>query len=414
VNAFELFIGLRYTRAKRRNHFISFISLTSMLGIALGVAALIVVLSMMNGFQDELRSRILGVASHIEISQFDGSLRNWQALSAVVARNPEVRASAPYVSGQGLLAYDQAVQGVEVRGVVPQLEDGVADIGRHMKDGNLSVLRPGEWNIVMGDDLAHALGVQLGDKVTLITPQGQVTPAGMVPRLKQFRVAGLFHIGMYEYDSGLALIAMNDAQKLFRTGDAVSGLRLKLDDLYRAPLVAKQLAVSLNGDYYIRDWSQSHSNFFRAVQMEKQVMFIILLLIVAVAAFNLVSTLVMVVTDKQADIAILRTLGASPGSVMAIFMIQGAVIGVVGTAMGLIGGVLLALNIGVVVPAIEHTFGIQFLSSDIYQISELPSKLMPHDVWVIGMVSLILSWLATLYPSYQAARTQPAEALRYE
>ena len=414
LNGFEVFIGLRYTRAKRRNHFISFISLISMLGIALGVAALIVVLSVMNGFQSELRSRILGVASHIEICQYDGALSDWPALAARVRGNPHVLASAPYVSGQGLLAYDQSVQGVSVRGIVPQLEDGVADIDRHMQRGHLSDLQPGEWGIVIGSDLARALGVQPGDKVTLITPQGQVTPAGMIPRLKQFRVVGIFHIGMYEYDAGLALIDMQDAQKLFRTGDRVSGLRLRLDDLYRAPQVAQELDRSLQGRYFIRDWTEAHSNFFRAVQMEKHVMFIILLLIVAVAAFNIVSTLVMVVTDKQADIAILRTLGASPASIQLIFMLQGALIGVVGTLAGLAAGIGLALNISWIVPLIEHTFGVQFLSSDVYQISELPSKLDPHDVMVIGVVSLLLSWLATLYPSWRAARTQPAEALRYE
>ncbi len=411
---YELFIGLRYTRAKRRNHFISFISLISMLGIALGVAALIVVLSVMNGFQDELRSRILGVAAHIEITGFDNTLANWQQVAAQSRRLSEVEAAAPFVTGQGLLAFDQAVQGTVVRGILPAEEDRVADLGRKMVEGSLAALRPGSWGIVLGADLAHALGAQMGDKVTLITPQGQVTPAGMIPRLKQFTVVGIFKIGMYEYDSGLALIAMQDAQKLFRTGDRVSGVRLRIDDLYRAPQVSEQLIKLMSGNYYVRNWTESHSNFFHAVEMEKHVMFVILLLIVAVAAFNIVSTLVMVVTDKQADIAILRTLGASPWSIMKIFMVQGAIIGVVGTALGLVGGILLALNIGVVVPWIEHTFGVQFLSADVYQISELPSKLNRHDVIIIALVSLLLSWLATLYPSWRASRTNPAEALRYE
>ncbi len=414
MRPYELYIGLRYTRAKRRNHFISFISLISMLGIALGVAALIVVLSVMNGFQDELRSRILGVAAHIEISGFDNTLADWQKVSAESLKTPEVEAAAPYVMGQGLLAYDQAVQGAVVRGIVPNLENGVTDVGRKMRVGSLSALRPGEWGIVLGAELARTLAVGLGDKVTVITPQGQITPAGMVPRLKQFTVVGIFQVGMFEYDSGLALIDLQDAQKLFRTGDHVSGVRLKLDDLYRAPAVARNLSKTLVGDYDIRDWTQSHVNFFRAVQMEKRVMFIILLLIVAVAAFNIVSTLVMVVTDKQPDIAILRTLGASPASIMKIFMVQGAIIGFIGTGLGLLSGVVLALNIGTVVPFIENIVGMKFLSADVYQISELPSKLEWNDVWVIGLVALALSWLATLYPSWRASRTNPAEALRYE
>jgi lipoprotein-releasing system permease protein len=414
VRPYELYIGLRYTRAKRRNHFISFISLISMLGIALGVAALIVVLSVMNGFQNELRNRILGVAAHIEITGFDNTLGDWQSVAAQSLKVPEVKAAAPYVMGQGLLAYNEAVQGAVVRGILPAQEDSVTDIGQKMRVGSLTALRPGQWGIVLGAELARTLAVGLGDKVTVITPQGQITPAGMVPRLKQFTVVGIFQIGMYEYDSGLALIDLQDAQKLFRTGDHVSGVRLKLDDLYRAPEVARTLSKTLVGNYDIRDWTQSHVNFFRAVQMEKRVMFIILLLIVAVAAFNIVSTLVMVVTDKQPDIAILRTLGASPASIMKIFMVQGAIIGFIGTGLGLLSGVVLALNIGTVVPFIENIVGMKFLSADVYQISELPSKLEWNDVWVIGLVALVLSWLATLYPSWRASRTNPAEALRYE
>ncbi len=412
--AYELFIGLRYTRAKRRNHFISFISLISMLGIALGVAALIVVLSVMNGFQEELRARILGVASHAQVSGVNNTLADWRAVAAVVGRNPEVKAMAPYVMGQGMLSNGQRVQGAIVRGVLPDEEDRVADIGSHMRAGSLSDLRPGEFGIVLGIELARGLGVGVGDKVVVIAPQGQVTPAGILPRLKQFRVVGIFEVGMYEYDAGLALVHLDDAAKLFSLGDRVSGLRLKLDDLYRAPRVSQEIQAMLPDDLYITDWTQQHANFFRAVQIEKNVMFIILLLIVAVAAFNIVSTLVMMVTDKQADIAILRTLGASPGSIMKIFIVQGAMIGVIGTLMGALGGVLLALNVETVVPAIERLFGVHFLAKDVYYISELPSKLMWSDVTVITAVSLVLSLLATLYPSWRASRTNPAEALRYE
>ncbi len=414
MQPFELFIGLRYTRAKRRNHFISFISLISMAGIALGVAALIVVLSVMNGFQEELRTRILGVAAHIQISGPDNTLAGWPRVAADAGRNPEVVAAAPYVTAQGMLAFDGAVQGAVIRGILPDYEDRVADIGAHMKRGRLGDLRPGDFGIVLGADLARALGVTLGDKVVLIAPEGQVTPAGILPRLKQFRVVGIFSVGMYEYDAGLALIDLADAQKLYRMGDRVSGVRLRLKDLYQAPRVAQELAGTLRGDFYITDWTRQHANFFRAVEIEKNVMFIILLLIVAVASFNIVSTLVMVVTDKQADIAILRTLGASPASILKVFVIQGAFIGVIGTAMGVLGGVLLALNIPVIVPAIERTFGIHFLAKSVYYISELPSKLELRDVLVIGTVSLVLSLLATLYPSYRASKVNPAEALRYE
>lgn len=414
MQPYELFIGLRYTRAKRRNHFISFISLISMLGIALGVAALIVVLSVMNGFQEELRARILGVAAHAQVSGMNNTLADWPRVAQLVAQNPEVKASAPYVMGQGMVSYGQAVQGSIIRGILPQEEDKVADIGRHMKAGSLDTLKDGEFGIVLGAELARGLGVGVGDKVVVIAPQGQVTPAGILPRLKQFRVVGLFEVGMFEYDAGLALIHLDDGAKLFNLGDRVSGLRLKLADLYQAPRVSQEIQSILPDDLYITDWTRQHANFFRAVQIEKNVMFIILLLIVAVAAFNIVSTLVMMVTDKQADIAILRTLGASPKSIMKVFIVQGALIGVIGTLIGTGGGVLLALNVETVVPAIEHLFGVQFLAKDVYYISELPSKLMWGDVTVITAVSLVLSLLATLYPSWRASRTNPAEALRYE
>ena len=413
---YELFIGLRYTRAKRRNHFISFISMTSMVGIALGVAALIVVLSVMNGFQNELRTRILGVASHLQISGINNELEDWPVVAERIRKQPEVLASAPYIMAQGMLSFGQAVQGTIVRGVLPEQEDQVAEIGAHIKAGDFNALRPGEFGIVLGADLARSLGVGVGDKVVVMAPQGQFTPTGVVPRLKQFRVVGIFQIGMYEYDAALALIHLEDAAKLYRMGEKVSGLRLKLADLDHAPLVARDLSRQLSpyGSFYVSDWTEQHANFFRAVQMEKRVMFVILTLIVAVAAFNIVSTLVMAVTDKRADIAILRTLGASPRSIMQIFIVQGALIGVIGTLLGVVGGVLLALNVETIVPFIERLFGIQFLAKDVYYISDLPSELQWSDVAVITVVSLLLSLLATLYPSSRASRTNPAEALRYE
>lgn len=411
---FELFIGLRYTRAKRRNHFISFISLISMCGIALGVAALIVVLSVMNGFQKELRTRILGVASHVQVSGPEGELAAWQQVADQALKHQSVRAAAPYVAAQGMLSFDQTVRGTLVRGILPDAEEQVADFNRHMRSGSMQLLKPGEFGIILGAELARALRVFIGDKVTLIAPQGLVTPAAILPRLKQFKVVGLFEAGMYEYDAGLALIHLADAQALYRMEDRVSGVRLKLDDLFAAPRVARELLSLVEGDVYIADWTRSHANFFRAVQIEKNVMFIILLLIVAVAAFNIVSTLVMAVTDKESDIAILRTLGASPGSIMQVFIVQGALIGTIGLALGLAGGVALALNIDVVVPAIERLFNTQFLAKEVYYISELPSDLQWRDVGIIAAVSFALTLLATLYPSWRASRVNPAEALRYE
>lgn len=420
IAAFELFVGIRYTRAKRKNHFISFISLTSMIGIALGVAALIVVLSVMNGFQKELRTRILGVASHLEITGNNNQLADWQNVAASTLKQEHVLVSAPYITAQGMLSFGQGVQGAIIRGVLPATEEKVADLGRHMKAGSLNSLRSGEFGIILGADLAYAIGAQIGDKVVVLAPQGQFTPTGVVPRIKQFTLVGLFQIGMYEYDAGLALIHMDDAAKLYRMGDNVSGVRLKLDDLFDAPTISKAIeqrlnqAPNANGAYFVTDWTQQHANFFRAVQMEKRVMFIILTLIVAVAAFNIVSTLVMAVTDKRADIAIMRTFGASPKSIMVIFIIQGALIGLIGTVLGAIFGIVIALNIGTIIPFIEGLFHVQFLAKDVYYISDLPSELVWSDVTTIIMMSFILSLLATLYPSWRASKINPAEALRYE
>ena len=411
---YELMIGLRYTRAKRRNHFISFISMISMLGIALGVTALIVVLSVMNGFQTELRGRILSVVSHVQISGANGDMADWEAVAKLSLTEPRVLAAAPYVQEQGMLSFGQSVRGAIVRGILPDQEDKVADFRSHMKTGSLDSLLPDSFNIVLGSELARALGVYVGDKLTLIAPQGVVTPAGVVPRLKTFTVSALFEVGMFEYDSGLALIRMEDAQRLYRLEDRVSGVRLKLDDLFKAREVVHKLANRLNTAAYLSDWTKSHANFFRAVQIEKNMMFIILSLIVAVAAFNIVSTLVMAVTDKQADIAILRTLGASPGSIMRIFMVQGALIGFIGLALGVIGGVALAKNVDVVVPFIERLLGTELMSKEVYYISSLPSELQWGDVWSITGISFLLSLAATLYPSWRASRVNPAEALRYE
>jgi lipoprotein-releasing system permease protein len=415
LSPYEIAVGLRYTRARRgsgRNSFISFIALTSMAGIALGVAALIVVLSVMNGFQDELRTRILSVASHIEIRGLP-TLEDEAAVARIALADPHVKAAAPYVLGQAMLSSGETNRGALIRGVDPAQEDNVADIGRHMRAGALANLRPGEFGIVLGGELARALGVRMGDPVVVITPQGNVTAAGTLPRLKSFRVVGVFEVGMYEFDSGLALIDIEDAKKLYRL-PGVTGVRLKLDDMFNAPAVARSLAQALKFGVEIRDWTRSHANFFRAVQIEKRVMFIILTLIIAVAAFNIVSAQVMTVTDKQADIAILRTLGASPASIMAIFMLQGALIGCIGTALGVVGGILLALNVGTVLPAIERAFDIQFLDKSVYYISELPSDLQRADVVTIAAIALVLALVATVYPAWAAARVNPAEALRYE
>lgn len=412
---YEWQIGWRYTRASKRasrNTFISFISMISMLGIALGVAALIVVLSVMNGFQKEVRDRMLSVLAHIEVVG-PGTLPDWRRTAEEALRNKEVVGAAPYVAAQAMLTRDDAVRGVLLRGVDPAEESKVSDIAGQFQAGSIADLHPGEFGIALGSELAAAMGVRVGEKVTLVAPQGTITPAGVLPRLKQFTVIGVFSSGHYEFDSALALIDMQDAETLFRL-DGPTGVRLKLADMQRAPQVANELAGTLSGDLYLRDWSKQNRNWFAAVQTEKRMMFIILTLIIAVAAFNLVSTLVMTVTDKQADIAILRTMGAQPGSIMRIFIVQGVAIGFIGTVLGVAGGTLIATNIDVIVPFIERVLQVQFLPRDIYFISELPSDPRVNDIATIGIISFVLAVLATLYPSWRAARVNPAEALRYE
>ena len=411
---YEILVGMRYTHAKRSNHFISFISLVSAAGIALGVAALIVVLSVMNGFQDELRNRILGLTAHVEITGMDNTLGHWRRVAQQARGNAQVLAAAPYVETEAMLAANGNVRGALIRGVLPADEQRIGDLGKDMKAGSLDALKPGGFGIILGSQLARELGATVGDKVTLISAQGNITPLGIMPRLKQFDVVGIFDAGMYTYDAGLAFIDLHDAQLLTRLGDRVSGVRLKLRDPFRAPFVDQQLSQRLGDNYFVTDWTKQNTNFFRAVAIEKRMMFLILLLIVAVAAFNIVSTLVMAVTDKQADIAILRTLGAQPGSIMAIFILQGAFIGVVGALLGVAGGVALALNVETVVPFLEHLFGINLFPADVYYISKLPSKLEWSDVVTITSVSLSLSLVATLYPSWRASRLNPAESLRYE
>ena len=414
---YELALGWRYTRAgraTRRNGFISFISGVSMLGIALGVAALIIVLSVMNGFQKDVRDRMLSVVSHIEIFAPNGAALVDATKTMVEARlNPQVIGAAPFISTQALLRRGEDMKGTLVRGIDPAHEDEVTDLAVALKDTVLAKLVPGEFGVVLGSELARSMGVREGDLVTLIAPGGQVTPAGVVPRLKQVTVVGTFDSGHFEYDSALLMMHMDDAARIFRL-EGPTGVRLRLKDLHQAPAVTQQLAQTLSGDLLIRDWTQQNKTWFAAVQLEKRMMFIILTLIVAVAAFNLVSTLVMTVTDKRADIAILRTLGASPKSIMGIFVVQGAMVGVIGTLAGLLLGLGIAYNIDVIVPALERLFRASFLPKDIYLISSMPSDPQSSDIMPIAIISLVLSFLATLYPSWRASRVNPAEALRYE
>ena len=414
---FELALGWRYTRAgraTRRNGFISFISGVSMLGIALGVAALIIVLSVMNGFQKEVRDRMLGVVAHIEVYASGGAaLANVERSLSEAGANPQVIGAAPFISAQGLLARGEDMKATLVRGIDPAREPEVTELAQALRGAGLDRLVAGEFGVVVGNELARAIGARVGDKVTLITPSGQVTPAGVVPRLKQMTVVGVFDSGHYDYDSALVFLHLDDAARLYRL-EGPSGIRLRLRDLHMAREVASELSRSMTGDLIIRDWTRQNRNWFAAVQVEKTMMAIILTLIVAVAAFNLVSTLVMTVTDKRADIAILRTLGASPRSIMGIFVVQGAMVGVIGTLAGLLLGLGVAFNIDVIVPALEHLFNASFLPRDIYLISRMPSDPQRGDILPIALISLGLSFLATLYPSWRASRVNPAEALRYE
>ena len=414
IRPYEIFIGLRYTRARRKHRIISFISLVSIVGIALGIAALITILSVMNGFGNEVRSRILSFISHVTITEPSGQLRDWEALGKRVQTSARVTAYAPYINGQALIARGKGVSGVMVRGVLPEHERQVSEVANKMVEGGLDALKAGEFGVIVGYAIAWKLDLKLGSQVSVVVPQAQATPAGLLPRFKRFTVVGIFKADMYEYDSGLTLIHIDDAAKLYQTPDQVSGLRLKLDNVDLAPRVAGDIEQALGPDYRVRDWTREHNAWFRALAMEKTVMFIILLLIVAVAMFNVVSTLIVVVNEKRADIAILRTLGASPRSILAIFMVQGSVIGVVGTVVGTVVGVLLALNVGNLIHLLELIFSTRFLAPEIYFLSDLPSDLQWGDVAVIAGVSLALSLLATLYPAWRASQMQPAEALRYE
>lgn len=411
---FELLLGFRYTKAKRRNGFISFISLSSIIGITLGVFALITVLSVMNGFQQELRDRILGMTSHMTLSEQYDRLGNWKSLYDNVIGLDHVVGAAPNVMGQAMLAHGDKVKAAIVRGINPKYEPEVADIDSKMKMGKISDLKPKGYGIILGSELANSLGVAVGDKLTMVAPEGTVSPMGVIPRVKRFTVTGIFEAGMYEYDSGLALVDISDAQRVFKMHGKVSGLQLKLDDMFKTRQVREEIGQHVDRVLYVRDWTQQHANFFKAIQMEKRMVFIFLTLIIMVAAFNIVSTMVMVVTDKEKDIAVLRTIGASPRSIQSIFIIQGLIIGTVGSIVGAILGVITSLNIGTIVPFIENLFGFKFFPPDIYYISEIPSDLHWQDVWTVALIAFVMTLLATLYPARRASKTQPAEALRYE
>jgi lipoprotein-releasing system permease protein len=409
-----LFVGLRYFRAKRRNQFISFISFMSMVAIAIGVMALITVLSVMNGFQNELRARILGMVSDVTISSFSGKLNDWQSVVQKVRDMPHVTGAAPYIEDQAMLSSGANMSGTIVRGIIPSDDAGVSDVGKKLISGSLSDLQPGGYDIILGKDLAYSLGVSPGDKVIMLISQGNVTPAGIIPRLRRFTVVGIFYAGVYQYDSALALINLKDAQTLYNMGKAVTGVRLKLDDNLLAQDIAHRLVSVFNGDYYVTDWAQQNANLWTAIAIEKTVMFVILSLIDLVAAISIIIVLVMAVTDKQSDIAILRTLGMTPTHIMGVFVVQGTLIGFLGTLLGLVLGVLLAHNVNNILEFARHAFHAQIFPASVYYISNLPSDIYISDVLKVTISTFVLAILATLYPAWWAARTQPAEALRYE
>jgi lipoprotein-releasing system permease protein len=411
---FETWIGSRYVRSRNRNSFVSLISAISMLGIAIAVLVLIVVMSVVNGFERELKDRLLSMTSHASIEDVDGRLADYQRLRDIALANPRVRAAAPYIDGQALLVAGHELSGAELRGIEPELEQTVSGVADLMQRGELAALQPGGFDIVLGIELAAALGVDVGDKVTVTLAQGMVTPAGVIPRTKRFTVSGIYRVGMYEFDRRLAFISLADAQKLFRKRDTVTGVRLAVDEIYAAPDIVREVAREAGELVLVSDWTRVHVNFFRSIQITKSILFVILLMVVAVAAFNIVSTLVMVVKDKQADIAILRTVGANPASILKIFVTQGSIVGVIGTLSGVALGVLAAVNLESIVGFLESAFGIKFLAADVYFISDLPSELQWSDVWRIASIALALALISTLYPAWMAARTAPAEALRYD
>jgi lipoprotein-releasing system permease protein len=414
LRPYELAIALRYVRSRNKNRFISFISLISMAGIGVAVMVLIVVLSVMNGFEHEVRNRILKVVAHGSITGLDGRLADWERLQAEAGANPAVAATAPYVEGQAMVVGPRSIRGVQLRGIEPRLERRTSALDTLLESGSLDDLRPGDYGLVIGRRLAEELGAGMGDRVIVMVPQGITTPAGLVPRTRRFTVTGIFNAGMYEYDRGLAFIHLDDAQRLLRMGTDVTGVQFSMVDVLAAPAVVRDVAMAYGGGVYVTDWTRQHANFFRSIQLTRSIIFIILLLVVAVAAFNIVSTLVMVVRDKRAEIAILRTLGAAPRGILGIFMLQGAVVGVTGTLIGVVLGVLASWNISAITAFVERLSGMRFVSADVYFISELPSRLLWADVVQVAGIALLLSLASTVYPAWRGAVTAPAEVLRHE
>jgi lipoprotein-releasing system permease protein len=414
LRPYELAIALRYVRSRNKNRFISFISVISMAGIALAVAVLIMVLSVMNGFEAEVRDRILQIVAHASITGLDGRISDWRSLAAVAAKDPEVKAVARFVDGQAMLLGPAEIRGVQLRGVDPATELKTSALGSLMVAGELDGLKPGAFGIVIGRTLAEQLGVTVGDAVIMLVSQGITTPAGVVPRMRRFRVTGIFYAGMYEFDRALVFINISDAQRLLRFGEDVSGVRLAIRDPLQATTVVRAVANAWGGGVYVTDWTREHGNFFRSIQLTRSIVFVILLLVVGVAAFNIVSTLVMVVRDKRGEIAILRTLGATPAAILTVFVLQGALVGVVGTVVGVVAGVLGAWNVSAIAAFIERVTGFQFLAPDVYFISELPSRLLWTDVWQVAGIALVLGLVSTIYPAWRGAVTAPAEVLRYE